>query len=227
MEPERGFLSDEFYTMPGLGALYSRASTYIFGDWNKCGELMGLAPYGRHDQVKHLMEMTDGKLQVPRWNDDFKQPMSSTAATGRKVPRCGTGKIWPGGCRTTPRRCCWPAPAGCARPPAPRTSCMAGGVALNCVANGRVAREAGFDNVWIQPAAGDDGIAIGCAYYGWLKILKQQRNFVMDHSYVGKPYSEQEAASALQKLLVRIQVDARSAATMSAAIPQSCWPTRR
>src|ERR1700687_3918332 len=49
--------------------------------------------------------------------------------------------------------------------------CMAGGVALNCVANGRIAREAGFDNVWIQPAAGDDGIAIGCAYYGYLEIL--------------------------------------------------------
>src|SRR5262249_24225605 len=50
----------------------------------------------------------------------------------------------------------------------------------------QVAREAGFDNVWIQPAAGDDGIAIGCAYYGWLEILKQRRSFVMDHSYVGK-----------------------------------------
>ena len=37
MEPSRGFLSQEFYNMPGLGALYSRASTYIFGDWNKCG----------------------------------------------------------------------------------------------------------------------------------------------------------------------------------------------
>ena len=72
--------------------------------------------------------------------------------------------------------------------------CMAGGVALNCVANGRVAREAGFENVWIQPAAGDDGIAIGCAYYGWLEILKQRRDFVMDHSYVGKRYSDQEVA---------------------------------
>ncbi len=47
LEPARGFLSDEFYNMAGLGALYSRASSYIFGDWNKCGELMGLAPYGR------------------------------------------------------------------------------------------------------------------------------------------------------------------------------------
>ena len=47
-------------------------------------------------------------------------------------------------------------------------------------------------------------ITAGC------KILKQQRNFVMDHSYVGKRYSEQEAAGALQKLLVRIQVDAQT-----------------
>ena len=74
MEPDRGFLSDEFYNMPGLGALYSRASTYIFGDWNKCGELMGLAPYGRRDQVKHLLEINDGKLHVPHWTTDFKQP---------------------------------------------------------------------------------------------------------------------------------------------------------
>jgi carbamoyltransferase len=85
---------------------------------------------------------------------------------------------------------------------------MAGGVALNCVANGRVAREAGFENVWIQPAAGDDGIAIGCAYYGWLEILKQRRDFVMDHSYVGRSYSDQEVATELQKFLVRIQVEA-------------------
>jgi carbamoyltransferase len=85
---------------------------------------------------------------------------------------------------------------------------MAGGVALNCVANGRVAREAGFENVWIQPAAGDDGIAIGCAYYGWLEILKQRRDFVMDHSYVGKRYSDKDAAVELKKFLVRIQVDA-------------------
>ena len=74
MEPDRGFLSDEFYNMPGLGALYSRASTYIFGDWNKCGELMGLAPYGRKEQVRHLLELTDGSLHVPHWTTEFKQP---------------------------------------------------------------------------------------------------------------------------------------------------------
>src|SRR6185436_2945386 len=83
--------------------------------------------------------------------------------------------------------------------------CIAGGVALNCVANGRLAREAGCENVWIQPAAGDDGIAIGCAYYRYLEILKQRRSFVMDHSYVGRRYTDQDIQKATQKFLVRIQ----------------------
>lgn len=74
MEPDRGFLSDEFYNMPGLGALYSRASTYIFGDWNKCGELMGLAPYGRPGNVKPLMQIKDNTLTVPRWTSELSKP---------------------------------------------------------------------------------------------------------------------------------------------------------
>jgi carbamoyltransferase len=83
--------------------------------------------------------------------------------------------------------------------------CMAGGVALNCVANGRIAREAGFENIWIQPAAGDDGIAIGCAYYGYLAILKKQRSSVMQHAYLGAPYSDQDARAAADDWLVRLQ----------------------
>ncbi|MDY7813999.1 carbamoyltransferase N-terminal domain-containing protein, partial [Burkholderia pseudomallei] len=87
-----------------------------------------------------------------------------------------------------------------------RNLCIAGGVALNCVANGRIAREGGFDNVWIQPAAGDDGIAIGCAYYGWLEVLKQPRTHVMKHAYTGRIYGEDVIERAQQKPLVRIQI---------------------
>src|ERR1041384_2576480 len=83
--------------------------------------------------------------------------------------------------------------------------CLAGGVALNCVANGRIIREAGFDNVWIQPAAGDNGIAIGCALYGQLEVLKQPRSFQMTQSYVGRAYSERDIEKATQKFLIRIQ----------------------
>jgi carbamoyltransferase len=209
MEPDRGFLSDEFYNMPGLGAVYSRASTYIFGDWNKCGELMGLAPYGRRDQVKHLVELTDDKLQVPHWTAEFKQPYVFDGSSWERSPSM---KHWEDLAWRTQddtenvllARARWLRETTGAK-----NLCMAGGVALNCVANGRLAREAGFENVWIQPAAGDDGIAIGCAYYGWLEILKQRRSFVMDHSYVGKRYSDRDVAAELQKFLVRIQVEAK------------------
>jgi carbamoyltransferase len=87
--------------------------------------------------------------------------------------------------------------------------CIAGGVGLNCVANGRIVREAGFDNVWIQPAAGDDGIAIGCAYYGHLAVLNKPRGFVMTHAYFGRPYGEDEVHEALQTGLARLETTSR------------------
>ena len=72
--------------------------------------------------------------------------------------------------------------------------CLAGGVALNCVANGRIVREAGFDNVWIQPAAGDNGISIGCALYGRLAVQKKPRSFVMKQATLGREYTRRGSA---------------------------------
>jgi carbamoyltransferase len=77
-------------------------------------------------------------------------------------------------------------------------------VGLNCVANGRLARESGFENVWIQPAAGDDGIAIGCAYYGHLAIQGKPRPHAIKHAFYGKPYREEEVKEAVNKRMVRL-----------------------
>jgi carbamoyltransferase len=60
--------------------------------------------------------------------------------------------------------------------------------------------------VWLQPASGDDGIAIGCAYYGHLAIQKKPRNFVMAHAYLGAPYSEEQVKAAAKQWLVDAQV---------------------
>src|SRR6202047_916618 len=207
-QPRRGFLSDEFYNMPGLGALYSRASTYIFGDWNKCGELMGLAPYGRRERVKPLLELTGGELHVPHWTTEFKQPFVMDRGSweaNSSMPHWEdlAWRVQDDTENVLLARARW------LRETTGATNlCIAGGVGLNWVANGRVVRESGFDDVWIQPAAGDDGIAIGCAYYGYLEILKQRRSFVMDHSYVGKRYTDQDIETATQKFLVRIQTTA-------------------
>ena len=209
MEPDRGFLSDEFYNMPGLGALYSRASTYIFGDWNKCGELMGLAPYGRKEQVKHLLELTDGRLHVPHWTTDFRQPyVMDSEGKWETSPSMRHWEDLAWRVQDDTENVLLARARWLRETTGAKNLVIAGGVALNCVANGRLAREAGFENVWIQPAAGDDGIAIGCACYGWLEILRQRRSFVMDHSYVGRRYGDQDIEKAIGKFLVRIQVTA-------------------
>jgi len=68
--------------------------------------------------------------------------------------------------------------------------CMAGGVALNSVANGRLLNETPFEEIYIQPAAGDSGAALGAALYAYHMLLGQPRRFVMDHAYWGKDFDE-------------------------------------
>src|SRR5215510_12117737 len=206
LEPSRGTLNEEFYSMPGLGALYSRASTYVFGDWNKCGELMGLAPYGRREQFKHLLELENGELRVPRWDAGFKQPYLLGAGDWEKHPAMQHWEDLAWRVQDDTENVLLARTRWLRETTGAKNLCIAGGVALNCVANGRIAREGGFENVWIQPAAGDDGIAIGCAYYGWLELLKQRRTHVMEHAYTGRTYGEHEIVNAQQKPLVRIQV---------------------
>ena len=70
--------------------------------------------------------------------------------------------------------------------------CMAGGVAFNCVANGKIFDNTSFKEIYIQPAAGDAGLAIGAAYYVWHQILSQPRNFKMEHVYWGPQYRNDE-----------------------------------
>ncbi|MBI4553630.1 MAG: carbamoyltransferase [Candidatus Latescibacteria bacterium] len=70
--------------------------------------------------------------------------------------------------------------------------CLAGGVALNCVANGRVLREGPFDDLFIQPAAGDAGGAVGAAAYLYHTLLGHPRTTLMTHAYLGPEYSDDE-----------------------------------
>jgi carbamoyltransferase len=70
--------------------------------------------------------------------------------------------------------------------------CMAGGVALNCVANGRIVREGPFDDLWVQPAAGDAGGALGAALFAHNAVLGNPRSFRMDHAYWGPSWSDED-----------------------------------
>ena len=87
--------------------------------------------------------------------------------------------------------------------------CLAGGVALNCVANGKILEKKIFDNIWIQPAAGDAGGSLGAALALWHLELKQKRkisNNDMKGSYLGPSFSQKEIENELKSLNANFEV---------------------
>jgi len=79
-----------------------------------------------------------------------------------------------------------------------KSICLAGGVAFNCVANGKIFERTPFEQVYVQPAAGDAGLAVGAAYYVWHQKLGKPRSFVMDHAYWGPEFSAGETRAAME-----------------------------
>jgi carbamoyltransferase len=78
-----------------------------------------------------------------------------------------------------------------------KSVCLAGGVAFNCVANGKIFEATPFEQVYVQPAAGDGGLSVGAAFFVWHQVLGRPRSFVMDHAYWGPEYSHQEICRAV------------------------------
>jgi carbamoyltransferase len=99
-----------------------------------------------------------------------------------------------------------------------RNLCMAGGVALNCVANGRIVREGPFEKLWVQPAAGDAGGALGAALFAHNAVLGKPRSFRMDHAFWGPAWSDEAIRSTL---------DARGAPYRSVSREQMIEETAR
>lgn len=75
----------------------------------------------------------------------------------------------------------------------------AGGVAFNCVANGQIFDVSPFRDIYIQPAAGDAGLAVGAVFYVWHQVLGQARDFVMDHAYWGPGFSDESIRCTLER----------------------------
>ncbi|MFC1631946.1 carbamoyltransferase C-terminal domain-containing protein [Candidatus Omnitrophota bacterium] len=76
--------------------------------------------------------------------------------------------------------------------------CLAGGVALNSSANGKILKHSKFKNVFIQPASMDDGTAIGLAFYGWHHVYRKKKRFVLKTAYLGRNYDEDDLLQCLK-----------------------------
>ena len=209
LPPTKSLVNDDFFYMRGLGALYSRVSSYIFGHWNRCGEVMGLAPYGRLD-LPPLAELEGRDLRIHDWPDAYCHPYEgfSDSAWQESPHR----RHWEDVARRiqedTERILIERARRLHAATGSPNLA-IAGGVALNCVANGKIREQTPFENVFIQPAAGDDGIALGCALYGWLAVLGGERRWVQEHAYLGTTYDDERVAKAVHAPGARVSSSRR------------------
>jgi len=182
-----------FEDMESLGAVYSRASSHIFTDWNACGKVMGLAAYGAERPARAVMTgpLEDLRVNWPRIESiphpgEWRQPP-------RKQHRDLAAQV-----QADLERIAINYLSRLRRLTGARNLVLTGGVALNSQMNGRVARECGYENVYVPPAPGDDGAALGCVAFGLYSILRRPRRAKTFLSpYLGGRYSTREMREAL------------------------------
>lgn len=203
------------YFPHSLGMLYTAVTQYLgfmgYGDEFK---IMGLAPYGEPEFVPVLRKLVKLKpggtfelaLEYFRhWNEGVDMEWSDGYPTlGRVYSPALVKLLGPPRDKDAPltkrdenlarslqavyEECAFHVLNGLwERTKNPRL-CMAGGCAMNSVANGKVRANTPFKELYIQPASGDNGTALGAAYYVWNQILGQPRSFVMEHGYWGTEY---------------------------------------
>ncbi len=176
-------------TQHSIGGLYSMASNYVFGNMDDVGKLMGLAPYGKRNVIKEkIFRLEGGRVFV---NDTLQHLLNRPAGNyeGFKKDFNYYADIAAWVQQEVEEAVIYLVKQRNEYAPHPNL-CYAGGVALNAVANARIIRETGIKNLYMTPAAADNGLAIGCAYYGWLEVLKQERRIHNGSTYLGKPYSD-------------------------------------
>jgi carbamoyltransferase len=198
-----------------LGLLYS-AFTYYLGFKVNSAEykVMGLAPYGKPVHFERIMKQMvqlnqDGsfKLDMKYFSYDYGLRMTNAAfddffgGPPRKPETWMTEREFD--IAASVQKVCEEVVLSMVRHLHQETGltklCMAGGVALNCVANGRVIRETPMKQLWVQPAAGDAGGAVGVAHYIYNTLHKRPRAAAWTHAYLGPAFSDAEIARFLDE----------------------------
>ncbi len=217
-------LQSEIHFPHSLGLLYS-AFTYYLGFKVNSGEykVMGLAPYGRKDEAKkytdlifkHLIDVKDdGSFCMNMRYFDYCVGLTMTSkkfhtlfgASPRKPESTLTQREMDiaRALQEVTEEIVLRIARHIYKETGEKYLCLAGGVALNCVANGRLLREGPFEDIWIQPASGDAGGAVGAALFAWHQYLGCERvadgvHDAMQGAYLGPEFSDQEVEKFLQK----------------------------
>jgi len=179
-----------------IGGLYHAASHYCFGNLDDVGKLMGLAPYGSLNSKPPLFKLENGLIEVLYENVDqyFNQPSSGYESFKKDFAHYADIASWVQD--ETEKAIIYLIQERSKLFPHTQLA-YAGGVALNAVANHKLLLSGIVKNLYIQPAAGDNGLSIGCAYYGWHAILGQAKMTNPDHVFFGHGYTNEEVEQAI------------------------------
>ena len=211
----------EIHFPHSLGLLYS-AFTYYTGFKVNSGEykVMGLAPYGipkyKDIIIKELMDLKeDGSFRLnmkyfnyatglTMTNDHFSNLFDHPVRNSKKDLLTQFHMDIASSIQAVTEEIVLRLTSSIAKDYNIKNLCLAGGVALNCVVNGKILKNKKFDNIWIQPAAGDAGGSLGAALAYWFEELKKERtidpNDKMKGAYLGTKYSNKEIEKNLKFL---------------------------
>jgi Predicted carbamoyl transferase, NodU family len=200
-----------------LGVFYTAVTQHLgFPNYGDEFKVMGLAPYGTPDQMDELRKLVTlkpgGTFELERkyfrhWDEGVEMEWEGGSPTMGRLytpaleqllgparkqgePLTPTHENLARSLQAVYEECAFHVLNGLwERTKNPRL-CMAGGCAMNSVANGKIRENTPFTDVYIQPAAGDNGTALGAAYYVWNQVLDKPRGFVMHHGYWGTEYPD-------------------------------------
>ncbi|CAQ84222.1 MULTISPECIES: carbamoyltransferase family protein [Photorhabdus] len=173
-----------------IGGLYGGASKFVFGnDFNE-GKLMGLAPYGKSGRFSgELFLMKDARVKI---NYDLIENLGLKDTNIKdNFQYCADLAKW---VQEQTEEALFYLLNEYYEMYSSDNLCYAGGLALNAVANGKITQNTPFKNVYIQPAAGDNGLAIGACYYGWMKVLNKEKVPFNGNPYFGIKYDTSESS---------------------------------
>jgi carbamoyltransferase len=187
--------SESLFSLPttqhSIGGFYASVSHYVFGDMDDVGKLMGLAPFGKSGVCNfEAFEFKSGNLFVNEdWKNQFTNPSKGYKYFKSNFDYYANVAKW---AQEQVEKAVLKCIHNRLEQFPHKNLCYSGGVALNAVANAKLQDSKIAENIYFEPAAADNGLALGCAFYGWLEYLNMPKVPHDGSTCFGKTYSDGE-----------------------------------
>lgn len=185
-------------SLHSIGGFYAVISQYVFGDMDDVGKLMGLAPFGNLGVFDfEAFEFKSGDVFVKEdWKEQFTNPSQGYEYFKDHFDYYANVARW---AQDQVEKAVLECIANRLERFPHENLCYSGGVALNAVANAKLEDSKITKNIYFEPAAGDNGLALGCAFYGWIEYLKMPKVVHDGNTCFGKQYTNDDINAVFLK----------------------------